>query len=363
MTDGALLDLIRARVRAGGPITIGTYMELALSHPKHGYYRRHVPILGAEGDFITAPEISQVFGELIGLWVAVVWRQMGKPAAFDLIELGPGRGTLMADAMRAMRIVPGVLDAARLVLVDQNEALRAEQHERLSASKLPLLQIEEMPELQRPAILVANEFLDALPVEQLEWTADGWRERLVEVLPSGELGLKFGRVAVLKSDRLPKPPPQPGDVLEDRPAARAILAAQAASRFPVAALFIDYGHTGPAYGDTLQAVRRHCFEPIFKSPGNADLSAHVDFGALARDGQRLGLAVSGPVPQARFLGELGIVERAQRLMRSADPNAALAIEQAIARLIDPSGMGTRFQVIGLASDGMQPLPGFAALHQ
>ena len=351
-----LAQVLAARIARDGPISVHAYMDACLNDPEHGYYRTRRAI-GAQEDFVTAPEISQVFGELIGLWAAVVWQQMGSPARARLVELGPGRGTLMADALRAGRKVPGFLDALDVVVVEPNSALQDIQRQSLSEQAAPLRWVADIADVDAApgvaTILLANEVLDVLPVTQLQRTESGWAERGVDINDAGELVFAITSAVV--------PPPsaaaQPGEIIEQRRTSHiADSLRHLADAGPLAALFIDYGYEGPAIGDTLQAVRGQRYEDPLAAPGLADLTAHVDFTAFAADIRARGFAVDGPVPQAAFLGALGIVERTSRLM-AANPAAAPALEAATARLTAPTGMGTLFKAIGARSSGLPPLPG------
>jgi SAM-dependent MidA family methyltransferase len=349
------------RIRREGPMTIATFMQACLQHPAHGYYRK-AQAIGASGDFITAPEISQVFGEIVGLWAAVVWQQMGRPDPFHLVELGPGRGTLMADALRAGRLVPGVVDAARIDLVETSASLRAAQEATLSAYRAGIAWSQSLAEVPPgAAIVIANEFLDALPIRQVLRREAGLVERRVGLSPEGELA--FVEVPDFGAQAEPELRAALGDLVELHVGYEPIAAALAerAVQAPVAALFIDYGHAASAAGDTLQAVRGHRSEHPLCSPGEADLTAHVDFADLARSvaaaGQSSGasLALDGPVSQAEFLGALGILERASRLM-AANPTRAHEIEAGVARLMAVPGMGNRFKALGVRSRALPPLP-------
>ncbi|MFN3746277.1 MAG: class I SAM-dependent methyltransferase [Hyphomicrobiaceae bacterium] len=353
-----LARALAVRIARDGPISVRDYMDACLNDPEHGYYRTRRAI-GAKEDFVTAPEISQVFGELIGLWAAVVWQQMGSPARLSLIELGPGRGTLIADALRAAQKVPAFLSAAEVVLVEPNGALKAIQRTALSGVDLPLRWVRSLADVAddaaRATILIANEVLDVLPITQLQRMERGWVERGVGVGDAGHL--LFGTIG----DAVPPPQgaadAQPGEIIERRDTSEiAAHLRRLAASGPLAALFIDYGYEGPAVGDTLQAVRGQRYEDPLASPGVADLTAHVDFAAFAADVRAEGLAVDGPVAQAAFLGALGIVERTSRLM-AANPGAAPALEAATARLAAPTGMGTLFKAIGVRSPTLPPLPG------
>ena len=355
----ALGDEIRLLVASEGPIGLDRYMALALSHPAHGYYRTRDP-LGRAGDFTTAPEISQMFGELLGLWAASVWTAMGRPHPVVLAELGPGRGTLMSDALRAARAVPGFADALSVHLVETSPPLREKQRATLAGVRIAFHdRIDTLP--PGPAILLANEFLDALPIRQFVRAAEGWHERLVGLGREG--GLAFG-LAPAPEPALAGTPGRAGEVREVAPAALAVVREVAArlARDGGAALFVDYGHDGARAGDTFQAVRRHGFDDPLRAPGEADLTAHVDFGALARAGRAAGASAHGLVDQGRFLEALGIRERAARLRRGKDAGTSQAVDAALARLIapEPGGMGRLFKVLGLSGPGLPTLPGLPA---
>jgi SAM-dependent MidA family methyltransferase len=359
--DTPLARELEEHIRKTGPITIADYMHACLQHSAHGYYRKATAI-GAAGDFITAPEISQAFGEIVGLWAAVVWQQMGRPDPVHLVELGPGRGTLMADALRAGTLVPGFLEVVRVALVETNAGLRAAQKQVISARLGRVAWHEALAEIAPgPAIVIANEFLDALPIRQFVRGEAGVFERLVGVAPDGEL--TFVNAAAPNNDDAIAHGLQlaPGDIIEVHAGYAAVVAslAQRDAAASLAALFIDYGHTEPAPGDTLQAVRRHCPEHPLCSPGEADLTAHVDFSNFARAITAAGggaLAIDGPVTQAEFLGALGVMERASRLM-AANPARAHEIEAGVLRLMAVPGMGDRFKAIGVRSRALPPLPG------
>jgi SAM-dependent MidA family methyltransferase len=347
--------LIRERIAREGPVSVYDFIRLALAHPEHGYYRAR-PAIGAAGDFITAPEISQTFGEIIGLWSAVAGARLASSKPLALIEIGPGRGTLMADALRALKVVPGLLPRLTVHLVEPSPALQAVQQQRLAAAPVSLHWHEELDSVPPgAAVILANEVVDALPVRQLVRAQGAWHERVVALPPDGDVRFDVGPrtehdTALLAAD---------GDVLELRPDTAAFLAPMAdrARSHPTVALLIDYGHERSALGDTLQAVHSHRRSNPLKRAGEADLTAQVDFEALAACARDLGLAVDGPVPQAAFLGALGIIERAKRLMRDCSPTQAATIEAGVSRLIDPSGMGSRFKVLGLRGAGLPRLPG------
>jgi NADH dehydrogenase [ubiquinone] 1 alpha subcomplex assembly factor 7 len=359
----ALGELLARRIRVAGPLTVADYMAEALGHPQHGYYTRRDPF-GLAGDFVTAPEISQMFGELLGAWCAAVWQSMGRPHPVRLVELGPGRGTLMADALRSTRKVEGFHDAVDLHLVETSPVLRERQAETLSLA-VPHIALawddlfEEVP--PGPLLLVANELFDALPIHQFEHRGGRWHERVVALDPAGNSFL-FGLRAPGAVFALATPPPLPRDgaVVEVCPAGISLAAAvgRRVVRDGGAALIIDYGHDGSAFGDSLQAVRRHGKHDILAEPGTADLAAHVDFGALGRAARDVGAAVFGPISQNLLLERLGIHHRAAALARHATPQQAEDIRAATERLLHLEQMGTLFKAIAIAAPDSPVPPGF-----
>jgi NADH dehydrogenase [ubiquinone] 1 alpha subcomplex assembly factor 7 len=362
LISGVLRQKIALRIRTEGPLSIAAYMAMALHDPSDGYYARRDPI-GAEGDFITAPEISQVFGELIGLWCAFMWRQLGRPNPVILAELGPGHGVLTADLLRAAAAAPDFRRALRLHLVEASAPLRAVQKQHLAQlDPIWATRFEDLPD--GPMLLVANEFLDALPIRQFVRRGAHWSERMVAL--DGENRLVFADgppspVARLLIPEALRDTAEQGAVVEICPAALA-LAAALGTRLSVqagAALFIDYGYfpSGPA--STLSAVCRHRAASVLSSPGAADLSAHVDFAAFAKTARARGAETHGPVPQARFLAELGVRERAALLRARATAAQQRAIDKGVERLLDPEKMGTLFKAIALVTPGLPPPPGFA----
>jgi NADH dehydrogenase [ubiquinone] 1 alpha subcomplex assembly factor 7 len=351
-----LLAHLARRIRAAGPMSIAAYMEEALFHPRWGYYATRDP-LGARGDFTTAPEISQVFGELIGLWCAELWQRIGAPDPVLLVELGPGRGTLMRDALRAARLVPPFARAARLHLVERSPVLRAAQgHALADAAPRWYDDLGALP--PGPMLLVANEFLDALPIRQYVRTSEGWRERVVALAGGGDaLAFALGPAAAADAAL---PDAAPGAVREVRPAAR-ILAHALGTRLGVeggAALFIDYGYWPSGCGDTLQAVRCHRGHDALDAPGAADLTAHVDFADFAHAAESAGARAWGPVGQGAFLARLGIEARAVRLAAGANADQALLIRSGCRRLVDPMQMGRLFKALALTHPACPPPAGF-----
>ena len=345
----SLEDRLKRRISAFGPITIADYMVAALTDPEEGYYRRRDP-LGAAGDFVTAPEVSQMFGELIGAWAAISWQQMGRPDPFRLVELGPGRGTLMADALRATAAVPGFHAAKQLHLVEVGERLIERQREALAAST-PTWHAELAAVPDGPAIVIANEFLDTLPIRQLVRGGSTWEERLVGIV-GDELAFVFGPTALGSLVPPDLADALPGTTVEVSPARIALvdlLARRLASQGGHA-LLIDYGTPDSRAGGTLQAIRSHKPWPPLKEPGTADVTSHVDFGEVARAARLAGAKVHGPIGQGLFLERLGIRPRAERLS-ARDAGVA----EALGRLIDLDEMGTLFQAIAIAHPDL-PIP-------
>lgn len=346
-----LESLIRGIVASEGPMRLDRFMSLALGHPQHGYYMKRDPF-GETGDFITAPEVSQVFGELVGVWCAAVWQQMGSPPSFNLVELGPGRGTLMSDVLRAAKVLPGFAAAARVHLVEMSPTLRAVQRQRLGGDVAWHGSFDDVPD--GPTIVVANEFFDAIPIRQFEFRGGKWFERVVGC---DEGGLRIGLVAA--ADRTPPVPAREGDVFEFAPA-RADIARQIGRRLAGrsgAALFIDYGHASSALGDTLQAMRAHAFVPVTEAPGDCDLTSHVDFEALAKAVAEGGAAATPAMTQRDFLLAMGLDARFAKLSAAADAPTRDVLARAKSRLADRDQMGNLFKVLAAVSPRMSlPYP-------
>ncbi len=346
-----LAEKMAALIRAAGPLTVADYMAMCLADPEFGYYMRREPF-GRTGDFITAPEISQIFGELIGLWAVAVWEMMGGPRPFVLAELGPGRGTLMADILRTAKIKRDFLKAADIHLVEMSPRLREIQKETLGASGLAVhwhAAIGDVP--PGPAIVIANEFFDALPIRQFQWRDGRWTERMVGLSDAGALA--FGLVPV---EQRPAGVPLPdGTIIETSPVAKATITtlAERLKRHGGAALIVDYGAAQPGTGSTLQAVRAHKYTDPFEAPGEADVTAHVDFAALARAATAAGADVRTLMGQGEFLIRLGLVDRANVLGRGKDKKTRDGIAASIERLAAPKGMGTLFKVLALSAPGLK----------
>ena len=353
----ALGDRIKAALAKGGLITVEQFMQIALADPQYGYYMTRDPF-GTEGDFTTAPEISQMFGELIGLWAAEVWTSMGRPNPVRLIELGPGRGTLMSDALRAARIVPEFRAALDVTLIETSPPLAQIQYDALLTAGAPIAwkgSFAEAPD--GPAIVIANEFLDALPVRQFERRGGEWRERMVCLDDRGELA--FG--VADKPEPYLNMEADEGSVIEISALAHRFMFELAARLVKQggAALFLDYGRSVTGFGDTLQALRAHRSVSPLTEPGECDLTAHVDFAAMSRSARAAGAAVHGPIDQGDFLRALGIDVRA-RALTERSPDRAGEIEAARRRLVGKGDneMGALFKAMAVANRAVRAPPGF-----
>jgi SAM-dependent MidA family methyltransferase len=351
---------IREIIAQEGPISVERFMELALTHPTLGYYTTRNPF-GAEGDFITSPEISQMFGELLGLWAAQVWSQIGAPETLRLVELGPGRGTLMADALRAARAAPDFFAALHVELIEASDIQIEQQRQALDGCGRPVSwhrTLDGVP--PGPAIFIANEFFDALPVRHYVKSPEGWRERQVGLDPEG--ALTFG----VSSEVEPyiKVKAEDGAVLEISAAAQRLMT-RITARIVIengALLAVDYGYDHTTLGETLQAVKAHEYVDPLAEPGEADLTTHVDFSALSRAARSANAQVFGPVGQGDFLREIGIEQRAAALKAQATPEVAEQIDLALARLAGAgeNEMGELFKVLAVTRRGVENIPGFAA---
>ncbi len=354
-----LETLMRAHIANVGPLSVAEYMSLCLSHPEHGYYMAREPF-GREGDFITAPEISQMFGELLGLWAVATWQALGSPERFALLELGPGRGTLMADALRAASGHEAFLKAMTVHLVEMSPALIAKQEDTLKpAAATPLWHAtleQSLSASEGPVIVIANEFLDALPIHQFARSESGWHER--------GIGLADDKLAFILNEAPADDDVQayceqlsnePGAIVEISPAIVQIIGelATALTARGGAALIIDYGYEVSAAGETLQAVKGHDYCHVFDTPGDADITAHVNLGAVAGAAMRAGASIHGPLAQGDFLGRVGIHQRAERLAET-NPLHRESVAAAHARLTLPNQMGSLFKVLAIAQPGLVP---------
>ncbi|WP_187428362.1 hypothetical protein ROLI_007420 [Roseobacter fucihabitans] len=348
----SLRDILCARIAQNGPISLADYMAECLLHPEFGYYTSQTPF-GSAGDFITAPEISQIFGELIGLCLAQTWMDQTCPEAFTLAELGPGRGTLMADLLRATRGVPGFHEAANIVLIEASPALASQQRDALSGFDVTHVStVTDLPEM--PLFIIANEFFDALPIRQFTRGARHWRET--------QIGLREAALTLGLGPELPQPAladrladTKPGDVIEIAPSAAPIVGSigQRIAQHGGAGLIVDYGDWR-SLGDTFQALQRHAPTDPLCDPGAADLTAHVDFEALSG---AAGCANTRLSTQGVFLERLGITQRARDLAQKLRGSALERHIQAHRRLTHPDEMGNLFKVMGLFPEGSPPPPG------
>ncbi|MEN2494265.1 MAG: hypothetical protein TECD_00156 [Hyphomicrobiaceae bacterium hypho_1] len=357
-------------IKRSGPISVAQYVEACLKDPKFGYYI-HSSAIGSASDFITSPEISQVFGELIGVWCTVVWNQMGKPKKLNLLELGPGRGTLMSDIMRTFAKSTEFQAHINLHLLESNNFLRRQQEDILKNKAPSLTHYKNTKSIceaalltDAPWIVIGNEFLDTFSVNQFIAQQNFWHERTVKCTSDNRLEFAIGKPAVphfdidFNASSIPD-----GEILETLPAIETIilpLLKTLMENAPLAVLLIDYGHESTGFGDTLQAIRAHRYEHPLTSPGQADLTTQVDFSQISRVLRRSGLIPHSILTQAEFLGRLGVVERTSQLM-SNNPKQASVLETATTRLIAPNGMGTRFKALALSSPKLHPLPIFMPL--
>jgi len=354
---------IRRRITAAGPMPVSEYMALCLGDPTYGYYVTRDPF-GAAGDFTTAPEVSQIFGELLGLWMAATWMQMGSPENIRVVELGPGRGTLMKDALRAVQVLPAFRQAMALHLVEISPVLRAQQQQTLADIGVPISWLDALAEV--PAgklIVIANEFFDALPITQAVKTDTGWHERRIGVDGDGKFTFVVAPEPLVHSNIvLPRTVRDAavGSIFEWRNEYDSMALGRRLADERGAALVIDYGHAESEVGETLQAVGRHAYADVLSTPGSVDLTAHVDFQALRRAVEAMGVAGYGPITQERLLRRLGIETRAATLKARATPTAAAEIDLALARLIDTgrSGMGALFKAVAFAHPSLGVPPAF-----
>ncbi len=348
-----LAQILSEMIKTDGPVSVARYMQLALQHPQYGYYVKGDP-LGCKGDFITAPEVSQMFGEMIGVWLAAMWRKSGKPDPFVLLELGPGRGTLMADALRASAHVEGFHKAMKLCFIESNQTLRDKQKEKLSAEEINYFDDVSSLPTDMPVFAIANEFFDALPIHQYKNTPEGWREIMV-----GQEGDAFAFVE--GAEIMPLPLPQDLPFYELSPVSVALCRAFSAriAAQGGAALIVDYGYDRPSGNLSLQAVSGHKTVNSLEKAGEVDLTAHVDFGTLALAAKMEGLCAIPIIGQGAFLKNMGIDIRAHKLKKGASDSQVKKIDAALYRLIDPSDMGTLFKVMSISTQRQGEVIGFS----
>ncbi|WGM31801.1 SAM-dependent methyltransferase [Brevundimonas sp. NIBR11] len=354
----ALKDRLAREIALTGPMTVADYVTRCLHDPKDGYYATR-PALGEGGDFITAPLVSQMFGELIGLWAVETWHRLGAPERFRLVEVGPGDGTLMDDALRAARLAPGFLEACDLILIEPSGPLRAVQERRLGQADVSPRWVRSLAQIDTdaPVILIANEVLDCLPARQFVRTEGGWAERRVGVTDDG--GLTFGLVGITGGFEKPDYGMEPGQVIEvsEQQAALGRDLGALLNEATGAALLIDYGRDRPGPGDTLQGLKRHQKVDVLAEPGEADLTQWADFPAVLEAAVRTGADVTGCLGQGEFLRRLGIEARAERLS-SGRPEAAPVIARQLARLTAADQMGELFKAAAIFAPRSLGVPGF-----
>ncbi|MBZ8134885.1 class I SAM-dependent methyltransferase [Afifella sp. IM 167] len=353
-TQSGLAGTLKTIIRTNGPMNIAAWMAHCLADPERGYYRSGEPI-GAAGDFITAPEVSQMFGEIVGAWLIDLWQQQGSPKRLNLVELGPGRGTLMADILRVAKLDADFSAAVSVHMVETGTALRKAQEAALAPFSCPKDWHESLASVpDGPFYLIANEFFDALPVRQFVRQDGSWAERMIGLDAAGDFTFGFGPG---RPERAPEGAAH-GDVFEERPAALPVMDALSSriARNGGAALIVDYGHAETGFGDTLQAVSHHRYADPLKDPGEVDLTAHVDFAALADAAEAGGAAVHGPMCQGEFLLRLGLGERAERLGFGRSEAEQAALRSDVIRLASPDEMGTLFKVLAVTPPGLQPPP-------
>ncbi len=360
--DTKLGQIINREIAHAGPMSIANYMALCLTHPQYGYYKNNDP-LGARGDFITAPEISQMFGEFIGLFIANTWKALGAPKNFTLLELGPGRGTLLKDVMRVLRGVDGLLAGMELCLLEVSETLKKMQQENLSQYNPQFIEnIAELKNNDAPLIIIANEFFDALPIRQFQKQNNNWHERAIGV-KIDEKGREKRTIGlspnIVPADILPKEirEAKEGAVWELNIGAIRLMGelAQKIVKQRGAILAIDYGYDKTQIGETFQALEKHQYVDPLARPGKADLTAHIDFEALAKSAKKEGAKIYKIKTQGEFLLEMGINERANALIK-ANPSYKEEIELATKRLIDKNEMGELFKVLCVASNDLELFP-------
>ena len=353
-----IVDLIEVN----GPMSVADYFSLCLSDPDHGYYRTRDPF-GSAGDFTTAPEISQLFGELVGIFMILAWQAHERPRDVRLVEIGPGRGTLMADAQRVIAdLAPDLAATVTIHMVETSESLSAIQRktlDRISPSTTWHTNLNTVP--PGFTLLIANEFFDALPIRQFVSTSDGFRERVVSVDEDGSLAFAAGVAGLDPQARPEEVNAQPGAILEVSPARDAVMA-QIAARLAAdggVALAIDYGHLQTGLGDTLQAIRNHAYEDVLANPGEADLTSHVDFQSLTTAARAQGVTVAKPLTQGAFLLGLGLLERAGALGAGKSGDVQDAIRQAVERLAGTgeNQMGSLFKALCVSAKEV-PIPPF-----
>jgi len=350
----ALADKLKSIIELQGPMSVSDFMGHCLSDPEHGYYMVRDPF-GAKGDFVTAPEVSQLFGELLGAWCVAMWAQIGSPSAINLVEIGPGRGTLAADLIRTAALRGAYRDALNVHLVETSPRLRDQQEKKLATFDQDVTWHERLDQVPGgPMILIANELFDALPIHQFQYRQGHWLERIVG-LQDGELVFGTGGREDVANQVMTSEAHPPEEAIVERCPVGEALATQIGDRIMAdggAALLIDYGYVKPGFGDTLQALRDHAPADILATPGEADLTAHVNFHALKGAASQSGALVQGPVDQGDFLLDLGLLERAGQLGNGKSSAIQDQLHDAVERLAAPAQMGQLFKVMAVTQPGI-----------
>ena len=348
------LHYLKKKITDSGAITIENFITEALYNPYYGYYHYKNPF-GKSGDFITSPEISQIFGELIGIWISLVWYRMDCPRKIDLIEFGPGKATLMLDALRTIKKIKNLWSAVTVRFIETSPLLSAEQYKVMKKYNIPVFWYETFQEIPKdtniPLIVIGNEFLDALPIRQFLYYKNTWTERMVGLNKNNSLHfINSPKISISDLNLIPddlKKIVQKDDIFEISPKALQIVN-QICCRLNQSngvALFIDYGYLFNRFGNTLQAIRKHRFCPILSYPGQADISAHVNFSPIIDCITQNGTNISSLMNQNTFLKLLGIYERAENLKINATPKQNNDIDSSVKRLVDPNYMGELFKVL------------------
>ncbi len=356
-----LEEQLKSYIQTKGPVSTRAFMEACLYDPQHGYYRVGSPI-GSEGDFITAPEISQMFGEMISIWTVLTWQMMGQPFPLQIVELGPGRGTLMSDLLRSLSRIHPQSETISVHLVERSDSLKTVQTQILEGFECPISWHRSLADVpSAPTILIANEFLDCLPIRQFIKTGSGWHERVVGLDDNGDFCFRVGS-EVPKGMIIPTRLLQAevGSIFEFCPDFELVMKDihRLASQHPFAGLFVDYGFEGPNIGETLQAVKLHKKVSPFMTPGEVDLTAHVDFTAFGALAVANGLKAFGPRDQGAFLSQLGIGARAEILVQSASEEQAEKLASDVVRLVAPEHMGSLFKALCITSATLDAPPPF-----
>lgn len=351
----ALEQYLKDAILQTGPISMAEFMQVALSHPEYGYYKTREPF-GLQGDFTTSPEISQMFGELIGIWCVDIWYKMGSPKDIQLVEIGPGRGTLMADLLRITRHIPGFHDSISVSMVETSQRLCDVQRKKIGNTHPRIHWAQNLSDVaQKPLILMCNELFDALPVHQYVKQNDKWHEKMLGVNKSGELEFMLSPCAFNPSAN---DETKDGSVIEICPLAEVIMQeiSGRVREYGGAALIIDYGYVKSEYKNTVSALSKHMHHDLLKNIGEADISAHVDFFALGKVAVNNDVEAYGAISQGEFLRNLGIEVRAEKLKENASEKQKADINSALERLVKngEKQMGELFKVLALASDGIAP---------